>query len=134
MNIYIWAASHEISIEQVNDLISRDHNVGAKILQLKDIDVDLHNVLCNIPIDANYTPMVRALIKILDDIQTKHKDCNIHLVQPAGNPKLQYILGIHMYLEPYTVLYSYSTRVSKDIPIEGGGTKTISIFKHIKFQ
>ena len=140
MNIYVWCANHEIAKEQIEELIARDTNTGAKIEYLNKINPKLHSLICNIGEDTDYFELASNLLATIKDIDdNSFKTDRVFIVQPAGNPKFQYALGMTQghnigSEEVYPVLYAYSKRVSQDIKLPDGGTKNISVFKHIKFQ
>jgi hypothetical protein len=140
MNIYVWCANHEIAREQVEELITRDETTGARILYLTDINYELYNEICSIKEDTNYIELANKLVNQIDEIDDESfADDTVYIVQPAGNPKFQYSLGMVQgenigNEEVFPVLYAYSKRVSEDIQLPGGGTKNVSVFKHIRFE
>jgi hypothetical protein len=138
MNIYVWCANHEIADEQINELINRDTHSGNKILYLANINPELHKDMCNIKEGTDYSYLAKRLISQITEISNSEPRDTVYIVQPAGNPKFQYYLGLlqgtKIGRRIPIVFYSYSKRISQDIKQADGSTKNVSVFKHIKFQ
>lgn len=125
---YLWAAAHNILPEQRAEL-EKD---GSEVVILSELSAELHKKLCNITPECDLYSLAKAIISL----------CNRHeavLVQPAGSPAFQYVLGrtneqADGYNARVPVAYAVSERVSEDIPQADGTVKKVSVFRHICFQ
>ena len=116
---FIWASAHQPTKEQLNYL-----NLKGDIIYLKDIAPNIFNELTNLKLDSDLEGLASSLVTIAK----KHT-----LVQPAGSPAFQAVLGMyrasHIYGD-FGLWYAYSERVSQDMPQPDGSVKKISIFQH----
>jgi hypothetical protein len=117
MKYFIWASPHKPTVQQKEELKEK----GA-LLYLEEIAPELFLNLINLEINTNLDSLVSALTDVLSDFK------EVALVQPAGSPAFQYVLGAHGIA--WSVLYSFSERKSKDVPQEDGTIKKVSVFEH----
>jgi hypothetical protein len=136
--IFMWASAHQPTKEQLVDLTSQ-----GKVIYLKEINLQLFNKITNLKIDSNLYRLAQELIATTVAQNLPEEKCI--LVQPAGSPAFQYTLGeintfniVSAYISPapggrptIEIVYSFSERVSQDIPQEDGTVKKVSIFKHM---
>lgn len=123
MKKLIWCSPHVPTQEQIQELT----NIG-EIIFLKDVNLDLQKRLENTPDDAEMAEeLAWDFLAYLDS-----KFYNYAVVQPAGNPMFQYILGaINGIREEKTdVYYAYSVRESAEEKQPDGSVKKVAIFKH----
>lgn len=116
-NKAIWASAHNPSQEQINSLDS----LGFNTVLLKDVDEALFQELTNLGHDSNREELANRILAL---------DCKM-VVQPAGDPALHLALGraSNKHRGP-AILFSFSKRVSEDIPQADGTVKKVAIFKH----
>jgi len=117
-NLFVWASPHKPSDLQLDTL-------DGKVVFLADIDADLQSQLSNIKQDTDLDALAKRLIRVT---------ANTILVQPAGSPAFQLVLGKWLARTPLfkkpTLLYAFSDRVSTDIPQPDGSIKKVSTFVH----
>ena len=127
-NTYIWAAAHTILPEQRAEL----EQTGEVVL-LSELAEMTHRDLCNLTQESDLRGLAIALIAM----------CNRHnaiLVQPAGSPAFQNVLGqVNQFALEHNnarvpICYANSERVSEDIPQPDGSVKKVSVFRHLGFQ
>lgn len=125
MSKVIWCSVHTPTTEQLEELQSW-LDEGDELMYLKDINPELFDTLINSPAN-NYELL--GLAKALHELA---REMSAILVQPSGSIAFQYMLGKVSMTNFYVtgILYSYSERVSEDIPQEDGSVKKISIFRH----
>lgn len=126
--VYLWAAAHEMTAEQKAEL---EQN-GGKVALLSEIDKSLHKDLCNINPESNMRSHAVALVALC------HR-ANAILVQPAGSPAFQNVLGqvneqATKFNARVPICYAMSERKSEDNPQPDGSVKKVSVFKHLGFQ
>ena len=123
MTKFLWASAHTPTSNQMEDL-----NKQGTVKYLKEINPDLHKQLVSIKLDTDLSELAKDLLNFCIDE-------GFTLVQPAGNPAFMVALGreLGLGLQP-DILFSFSERVSKDIPQEDGTVKKISIFNHLGWQ
>jgi len=116
-NTFVWASPHKPSQEQLDSL--------GKVVFLSDINADLQRQLSNLDMYSDLDYLAKELI-----FATK----GMVLVQPAGSPAFQRILG--KWLERTNpkdrpmVIYAFSKRMSVDVPQADGSVIKTVIFKH----
>lgn len=117
-DVLIWASAHKPTTEQIKEL--------EKMGRLEYIDECILERMSDIKVDTD-------LEKLMDDVLDSCDNITPYdyiLVQPAGSPKFQWMLGDYR----VQCLYAFSERRSEDIPQADGSVKKVSIFKHICFQ
>lgn len=117
--IAIWASAHEITEEQRKELLL----TFSDVVNLSSIDELLQSEMSRMNKESSVSSIAEALSGIAFTY-------NAMIIQPAGNPRLQYALGV----EHVPVLYAFSERVSEDITQPDGSVRKVSVFKHIYFQ
>lgn len=127
INIAVWASPHNPTKEQLESLSDGYTN----IVYLKDINADLFQKICNSPSNTDgLFKLADDLISFISDYKSEINADNLHIVQPAGSPAFQYILGRLTSDEYINVVYAHSERVSVDEVQEDGSIKKTSVFKH----
>lgn len=123
----VWASPHNPTQEQLQSL----SNIYTNIVYLKDINADLFYKICNSPSNSDglFTLANDFISFVLDYRHTTNAD-NLHIVQPAGSPAFQYVLGRLTSDEYINVVYAHSERESIDEVQPDGSVKKISVFKH----
>jgi len=117
----LWASAHQIGEDQLNSL----WQAGFKVSTLKSLNPSLWEELTNLKKESDRLQIASELLAFC------HKRGYI-LVQPAGDPAFQLVLGranaeTNIYV---SVIYSFTKRVSEDIHQPDGSVKKISVFKH----
>jgi len=122
---FLWAAAHKPTQEQVKFL-------KGEIIFLENKSPRLYSKLTNLKYKDDYVVLANDLLNLC-------LGNDYILVQPAGNPVFQNVLGRQEYqLEEQSrfkfkveIWYAFSERMSKDIPQEDGTVRKVSIFKHL---
>ena len=128
MKKILWASAHMPTEEQINDFKNNE------VIYLKDDFNALQEALNNTPCDTE---------------KLKHLACDLisycrfnaidFIVQPAGSPAMQFVLGSELkHLKTFDinhqlpkVMYAHSERISHDELQKDGSIKKISFFKHL---
>ena len=124
MNKYLWCSPHTPTEEQMKSLDGLLH-------LLENQSPELQDRLSNMSYNDDLSDLAWDLISVA-------QKGNYILVQPGGSPAFQCMLGRSIAIsnevdgenEAPEVIYSFSKRVSKDIPQEDGTIKKISLFHH----
>jgi hypothetical protein len=143
----IWASVHKLDDDQHYELSKR-----GDVIILADVMPDLQNRMIDSP--DNRDEVFDLAHNCFTELQEEFKGERIMLVQPSGSLLFQFALGqviaekrisnrmddekeignIEYKPDPFLgVLYSYSKRISEDIPQKDGTTKKVFIFRHEKF-
>lgn len=126
-SIALWASPHNPTQEQLESLSSMYTN----IVYFRDINADLFQKICNSPDNTDgLFRLAYNLISFALDYKSEVDADNLHIVQPAGSPAFQYVLGRLTSDEYINVVYAHSERVSVDEVQEDGSIKKMSVFKH----
>ena len=116
---FLWASPHKPTNEQVSSL--------GKVVLLQDINPTLQANLSSQELDTDLNKLALELIAFA----VLHE---FVIVQPGGSPAFQLTLGKRLTSIPVvdrpSVMFSFSKRVSQDIPQENGTVKKVTIFKH----
>lgn len=122
MKRFVWCSPHTPTKEQLTSLKSM-----GEIEYLKDINPSLFNNIANSPTSKEE---MRVLADELYSFVCLGKDIQT-IVQPAGSPAFQFVLGQRVKGNGNEVIYAHSKRVSEDIPQPDGSIKKVSTFKHL---
>ena len=124
-NTFVWASPHKPTAEQLVELTTIGTVIYMEIEQPKLYDAMLNNTLES------------DLSEIASDVIQYVYQKNLILVQPAGSPAFQMVLGLENAhhanaggLELQPVMYSYTERKSVDMPQPDGSVIKRSIFRH----
>lgn len=132
----IWASVHEL-LPQLREELSKRGDV----IILADEMPRLYKWMCDSPENRNDVMILANNVITL--LINQYKD-GIVLVQPSGSLLFQYCLGVVLTKRSMRnqdveddvfvgVMYSYSKRISEDVPQEDGSVKKVSTFRHEKF-
>lgn len=125
-DLLIWCSSHTPTDVQLQEL----NNMG-EVHMLKDIDSNLLQKLGDSPIDeCELTELAQELLLLSTLSFEMRLDKQLVLVQPAGSPAFQAVLGVQLKGSQTVLLYAHSERVSIDEPQADGSVKKVSTFKH----
>lgn len=113
-NTFVWASAHNPTQEQLSELNN--------LLFLKDMDSDLFAQITNLQSGSNLELLAKRLVRFA--IAN-----NAVLVQPAGSPAFHMKLGLAA-AGLIEVWFSFSQRISEDIPQADGSVKKVSVFRH----
>ena len=126
INNILWCSPHQPTPEQIEEL-----KKFGNIMYLKDINMSLQTKLENTP--DNDIEAKQLAVELFDYLDNNFNDYII--VQPAGNPMFQYILGVinSAKTNPTKILYAHSIRESIEEIRPDGTIMKKSVFKHNKF-
>lgn len=123
MKRMLWCSPHTPTEEQVVSLSEM-----GEVIFLRDINPELQEKIANCPMDSS---QVEHLARQLAGYPGDHSQDYV-LVQPAGSPAFQHMLGRIMAEWGWKkIIYAHSERVSVDEPQADGSIKKISVFKHM---
>jgi hypothetical protein len=117
---FIWASPHKPTAEQKVEL-----EKDGVIVYLEEIAPFTFKNLTNMKIDTDLDKLAERLIYIVQQYDY------VNLVQPAGSPAFQCVLGTHLKEKPICILYAFSERKSVDLPQEDGTIRKLSVFQHM---
>lgn len=126
----MWASAHQPTSEQLAEISNfvEERELEPTVYYLKDLNPEMYLEMINSS-DSE------------DDVQelayrfTKFVDGEYKIVyQPAGSLLFHFCLGALAEYSDTIIAYSYSKRVSEDIPHPDGSVKKVSVFKHEKFM
>jgi len=119
--VFVWSSPHKATQEQLDSLESR-----GSVLLLSELAPELFNEISNLTISSDLDRLARKLVSLLVGVK------DTVLVQPAGSPALQAVLGGHLESRHIDrqVWYAFSKRISQDIEQADGTIKKVAIFKH----
>jgi len=130
--IAIWSTRvHQIQEVQKLDLI-KNYKVD-EIVNISDLNLPFQNLIDNSPVGKeNLKNLVNDFINYILNL---YKNDFIYIVQPAGSPAFQFVLGsVANNYKNVEILYAHSERVSEDVVQPDGTIKKISSFKHVCFE
>ena len=122
---YLWASPHKPQSGQLKML-------DGAVYFLEEVHPELFDKICNMTFDTN-------IIKLADELLAYCLNNNYQvLVQPGGSPAFQATLGLlkaenNINAMKLGICWSFSKRVSEDIPQDDGTIKKVAIFKHEGF-
>lgn len=136
MEHFVWCSPHTPTEEQIHQLLAGGNS---EVLYMKDLNKELFERVCKSP--DNYLEMSELASNLIDYMV---KNNYRFLVQPAGSPTFQTVLGMSLMASrvisdmlnmrhPLTIVNSHSDRVSVDAHNPDGSVTKTSMFKHIKF-
>ena len=124
-NTFVWASPHKPTAEQLVELTT----IGT-VVYLEKEKPELYLKMLN-------NTLISDLSEIASDVIHYIYQNDLILVQPAGSPALQMILGLENAhhanaggLELQPIMYSYTERKSVDMPQPDGSVIKRSIFHH----
>jgi hypothetical protein len=119
---FLWCSPHQPTEEQL--VLLGKFGAGYELLEM--VDYDLFYQISNLRACSDLSFLAHDLIQYAEKYR---------LVQPGGSPAFQYALGRSMSVAPksYSILYSFSERVSEDIHNEDGSVTKTSVFKHVRW-
>lgn len=125
-DLLIWCSAHVPTPQQVEELTEM-----GQLLFLRDIDPEMMKRISDSPsTEEELEELARDFMR-LDCLPFETTvDKNIALVQPAGSPAFQLMLGRCMDQMQIQVMYAHSERVSMDEPQPDGTVKKVSTFQH----
>lgn len=124
----LWCSVHQPTPEQLQQL-KNDNN---ELIYLKDINPRLQGEINALRFDSNLNVLAEELVQEIDR-------GNYTPIQIGGSPAFIFKVGslygemnspMSMERAPKGPKFSYTKRISEDVPQEDGTTKKISIFKH----
>ena len=126
MKKFIWCSPHQPTNDQIVEL----EGMG-ELVFLRDLNAEMQAKIENTPDDA--VGAEKLAWNFLEYLQENFH--NFSVVQPAGNPMFQYLLGWINGIreEPVPVLYAYSVRECVEEKQADGSIKKTNIFKHKGF-
>lgn len=132
--VLIWGSPHQPTAEQMSELTA----LGT-VLFLNEIDPELFNKLSNLEFSTDLHQLASDLEWKLfnmeyDQFPDRMSNSDVILVQPAGNPAFQAVLGHQVMRNPKSRIgglwYAYSERQSVDQPQADGSVRKIAVFVH----
>lgn len=125
--VILWASPHNMLEEQEREL-KELFGDGAKIVNIRDVP-DIPNIFAS-PDDK--AGLYELAFKFLTAAQREGFSV---VVQPAGSPAFQFILGaVAQRLDTHILIaYSHAVRVSSDELQPDGTVRKVSVFRHEKF-
>lgn len=120
MKKYLWASPHEPTNVQLEELAETGNTY-----YLRKVNPELQARLEDTPED------LQDCYELIIELYSFVSSNGYTLVQPAGNPMFQYLLG--KYGKFKEVLYAYSKRVAVEEILPDGKVVKKSLFKHERF-
>jgi hypothetical protein len=124
----LWCSVHQPTPEQKKDL----KNGKNELIFLKNINPKLQEKINDLKVDSDLNLLAEKLVQeIIKGGYTP--------IQVGGSPAFIFAVGriygemnspLSMERSPERPRFSYTKRISEDIPQEDGTTKKISVFKH----
>jgi hypothetical protein len=112
--VFIWASADKPTQEQIDSLQEQ-----GTLVFLNDLDEDLLNEMMNMQQDTDFDALA---FRLLSSVHPTHI-----LVQPAGSPAFQNVIGQHKGVIP--VWYASGEHVS-EVPQIDDSVRKVTIFKH----
>ena len=125
-DLLIWCSVHQPTQQQMNELTEM-----GQLLFLRDIDPEMMTKISDSPsTEEELEVLAQDFMRLTSLPFEVTVDKNITLVQPAGSPAFQLMLGRCMDQMQIQVMYAHSERVSVDESQPDGTVKKVSTFQH----
>ena len=125
---FVWASPHQPTQEQVDDLKKRGNFLTLSPEKVKTFS--------NLHVEDNLVEKVGELVNAVHDVVSGGKKVGgfdgkrVIIVQPAGSPAFQAVLGMELWDSSLNVWWAHTDREVVEEVQNDGSVKKVSVFRH----